>query len=126
MQQPGRNAEIDRGRPRSDQSSASAAGLAVAVVVAGVLYGYSVTLLDLPEQIELLLAAGVVIGLAVGRWPAVAAAAPVAIAIWFGADGGGQDAEAATLLVYLPAAAVSVAVGVALRLSVARLRRPSQ
>jgi hypothetical protein len=96
------------------------------VVVVGVLYGYSVTLLDLPEQIELLLAAGVVVGLAVGRWPAVAAAAPVAIATWLGADGGGQDAEAVALLVYLPAAAASVAAGVAMRLSAARLRRPSR
>lgn len=101
-------------------------GLAVAVVVAGALYGYSVTRLDLPEQIEFLLAVGVVIGLAVGRWPAVAAAAPAAIAAWLGADGGGQDAEAVALLVYLPAAAASVAAGVSLRLTSARVRRPSR
>lgn len=101
-------------------------GCAVAGALAGIAaYVYVMTSVNLPEEIEPFIAAGVALGLLIGHWLIVLGAlSTLSIAVL---DPLGPDRELWTLIwfVYLPAAAVSIAVGVGLRKLVASVGRRS-
>ncbi len=90
--------------------------VALTVLVATGGYVYVINSINLPEEIEIFIAAGVGIGLAVGRWPVVVAALAVFSIAAF--DPLGPTDETWTLIwfVYLLGAALSISVGVAIRL----------
>ncbi len=93
---------------------------ATAVVVGGVLYGYVMHSIDLPEEIAVYMAVGFGLGLVVGRWPIVAAGLS-ALSIGIADPSADRVLWEIICFVYLPAAVLSVAAGVLMHFAAHRL-----
>jgi hypothetical protein len=109
--------------PRASRPSASAALLAVVAVAGSALYGYVLTTVDLPEEWGFWLGGAVVLGLLIGRWYTVLGALAT-LALPLDHEGGGAaEVTVVTIFVYLPAAALGIALGVGIREAIRMLTR---
>jgi hypothetical protein len=109
--------------PRASRPTASAALLAVGAVAGSTLYGYLLTTANLPEEWGYWLGGAVVLGLLIGRWYTVLGALAT-VALPLDHEGGGAaEATVLTIFVYLPGAALGIAVGVGIRKAIRTLTR---